>query len=281
MSPRDPNDLKTRLNYLIRRAKGESETQARWRAHNPQTPTYVPIERTETMWATQGLFGLCVLYYFLQSQLGGGLIEPFTRDENGMRLLASLGAIWSAGPGHPFHYDQQPWRLVTYSFMHGGFMHIAFNCMALLQIGPLIERSFGLARTLFFWVVTGALAILLPALIFGGQTHMTVGGSGSIFGLIGVAMAYGHRLGTPEGIFVRNKMIEWTVICTMFGMMMGGVAHSAHFGGLFGGIILSFVISPARQRASSKQLGVALLLSSLALILWSFYEAYHFALEVL
>lgn len=265
----------------MRRIKGESETQARWRSQNPHTPTYVPIERAETMWATQGLFGLCVLYYCIQSQLGGGVMEPFTRDESGMRLLAGLGAIWSADPSHPFHYQQQPWRLITYSFMHGGLMHIAFNCMALLQIGPLIERSFGGARTLFFWVSTGALAIFLPALLWSGRTHMTVGGSGSVFGLIGVAMAYGHRLGTPEGIYIRNKMIEWTVICTLFGMMMGGVAHSAHFGGLLGGVILSFMITPARRTQRSKMTGALLLVSASALIFLSLYQAYLFSAEVL
>lgn len=281
MSSRDPNNLKTRINYILRRIKGESKTQARWRSQNPHTPTYVPVEQTETMWATQGLFGLCLLYYFLQTQLGGGVMDPFTRDENGMRLLAGMGAVWSAGPGHLFYHDVQPWRLVTYTFMHGGLMHIAFNCMALLQIGPLIERSFGGARTLFFWVLTGALAIILPSLLSGGQTHMTVGGSGSIFGLIGVAMAYGHRLGTPEGIFVRNKMIEWTVICTLFGMMMGGVAHSAHFGGLFAGIGLSFVVPPSKRNTQNKVYDVLLLISSILMIIWSFYQAYHFAKEVI
>ena len=120
MKPQDPNDLKTRLDYLVRRMKGQSQTQARWRSQNPHTPTYVPIERAETMWATQGLFGLCALYYLLQAQLGGGFMDPFTRNEDGMRLLAGMGAIWSGGPDHLFHYQQQPWRLITYSFMHGG-----------------------------------------------------------------------------------------------------------------------------------------------------------------
>ena len=281
MSSRDPQDFKTRLNYLMRRARGETHTQAKWRSQNPHTPTYVPVERSEQMWATQGLLALCVLYYLLQAELGSGFLAPIPRDESGMRLLAGMGAIWSSHDGHPFHHGQQPWRLITYTFMHGGLMHIAFNSMALLQIGPLIERSFGLARTLFFWVVTGALAILGPAFLYGGNTLMTVGASGSVFGLIGVAMAYGHRVGTPEGLYIRNKMIEWTVICTLFGMMMGGVAHAAHFGGLFAGALLSFIITPSRRRGADQLIDLALIAVSITLIIWAFYQAYHFALTVI
>jgi rhomboid protease GluP len=149
--------------------------------------------------------------------------------------------------------------------------------MALLQIGPLVARTFGFTRTLFIWVVSGVCAILLPALLM--PTGLTIGASGSVFGLIGVAMVFGHRVGTPQGIFIRNKMIEWTIFCTLFGLMMGGVAHSAHFGGLIGGGLLSFVLAPPTQQ--TKLINSFLMLgSALVFILWSLWSAWDIYQQV-
>jgi rhomboid protease GluP len=204
--------------------------------------------------------------------MGGSLFGGFPHDDHALQrrmlivgagLPISLGEYLSATHG---------WRLFTYTCMHGNLMHIGFNMVALLQIGPLIANTFGFTRTLFIWVASGALAILLPALLV--KPSLVVGASGSVFGLIGVAMAYGHRIGTPQGIYIRNKMIEWTVFCTLFGFMMGGIAHSAHFGGLIGGALLSFIIPPARTNAQHS-LSPILLVSAILFILWSIWSAWE------
>jgi membrane associated rhomboid family serine protease len=206
---------------------------------------------------------LCLLMYGVQVALSGDFISGAPPREIDPLFFLKLGAV------HPFVPTDQYWRLFTYTLLHGGVMHIGFNLMALYQIGPLIEKSFGPARVLFFWVVSGALAVSLPALIQGGM-RPTIGASGSVFGLIGVAMAYGHRIKTAHGLFIRNKMIEWTIICTLFGMMMGGVAHSAHFGGLIAGIGLSYLCPPPNT-PSLKRLSPFMALTALAVMGWSLY----------
>ena len=118
----------------------------------------------------------------------------------------------------------------------------------------------------------------MPALII-KQSYPTVGGSGAIFGLIGVAMIYGHRVGTPQGKYIRNKMIEWTVICTLFGIGMGNVAHSAHFGGLASGGILALILSPPK-RPIQFLLNPLLLLGFTATLIWMVYEGYLFYQQV-
>ena len=174
------------------------------------------------------------------------------------------------------YFGAQSWRLFTYTCLHGNLMHIGFNLIALLQIGPLVARTFGWGRTFFIWLASGATAIILPLAI--GPIGPTVGASGSVFGLIGCAMAFGHRVGTPQGLFIRNKMIEWTVFCTLFGLMMGGVAHSAHFGGLAGGAALSWLLPPARN-AKERQLTPLLIIISLLFIGWSCWAAWRFHIE--
>src|SRR5690349_5798237 len=53
-------------------------------------------------------------------------------------------ALWPLGPSQ---YADVPgfevWQLVTYSFLHGGLTHIAFNMLALWMFGGPIERLFG------------------------------------------------------------------------------------------------------------------------------------------
>jgi rhomboid protease GluP len=213
---------------------------------------------------------LCLFGYLVQIKLGGTLFGGIGDNyEVSRRILIVGGAL-------PLSLEEylsakHSWRLFTYTCLHGNLFHIGFNMLALIQIGPLVARTFGFSRTLFIWVASGATAIILPALIF--PTHLTVGASGAVFGLIGVAMVFGHRIGTPQGLFIRNKMIEWTVFCTLFGMMLGGVAHSAHFGGLIGGGLLSFVIAPPKTN-HAKLRSIFFLTPSLLFIAWSFWSAW-------
>ena len=41
-----------------------------------------------------------------------------------------------------------PWQLVTYAFLHGSLLHLAFNMFALYMFGGAIERVFGTRRYL-------------------------------------------------------------------------------------------------------------------------------------
>jgi len=276
-----PPAPRRRLVYWWLRLRGASHTQALWRAHAAPSSPYAPhaAEADGDAPVTLALAVACVAAYALQAQLGGGFLAPFPRGEEGVRLLFGLGAVLRAHPESAWHFAQEPWRLVTYAFLHGGLMHLIFNGVALLQIGGLIERTFGGARLLAVWVATGAAAIALPGLLR-GYTDTTVGASGAIFGLIGVAMVYGHRVGTAAGRAVRNKMVEWTVVCTLYGLMLGNVAHSAHFGGLAAGALLGALVRPPRSPAA--EMRGALLGGAAALALaWSLYEAYGAALRAL
>lgn len=49
----------------------------------------------------------------------------------------------------------RPWQLVTSLFMHGGFAHLAFNMMALVMFGAVLERIWGTGRFLIFYFVVG------------------------------------------------------------------------------------------------------------------------------
>ena len=46
-----------------------------------------------------------------------------------------------------------PWQLLTYAFLHGSFLHLAFNMFALYMFGGAIELVFGSRRYLAYYLV--------------------------------------------------------------------------------------------------------------------------------
>jgi len=164
-------------------------------------------------------------------------------------LIANF-ALW------PFHvpagtFDQDvrsmPWQLVTYSFLHGGVMHLGFNMLALFMFGSDIERLFGPRRFAAFYficVVSAAAAQLAVAALGSSPPYPTVGASGGVFGLL---LAFG--LYFPRRmvmlIFPPIPMPAWLFVM-LYGaleLFLGvtgtsqGVAHFAHLGGMLGGFL--------------------------------------------
>jgi len=67
------------------------------------------------------------------------------------------------------------WRLVTFQFLHGGFLHIFFNMFALWIFGPLVEQQLGRKRYLAFYLTCG---------IFGGLMYLVL----NLIGSLGIPM---------------------------------------------------------------------------------------------
>src|SRR6185295_12620812 len=91
--------------------------------------------------------------------------------------------LWRYGSGYGLLVldDGEWWRLVTSLFLHGGLLHFVFNTYVLLQLGPLVEETYGTERfwTMYLWAgLCGNLAaqLLRPEV-------PVVGASGSIVGL--------------------------------------------------------------------------------------------------
>jgi membrane associated rhomboid family serine protease len=78
------------------------------------------------------------------------------------------------------------WQLVTYGFLHGSVVHLAFNMFALYMFGGAMELVVGPRRYLAYYlvcVVAAAVAQLLVTAMLGGM-YPTVGASGGVFGLL-------------------------------------------------------------------------------------------------
>src|SRR5215469_9953999 len=134
---------------------------------------------TGTLWdypATTILVGINVAVLALMI-VTGGLVGTFS----GPNLLR-----WGANVG-PLTYSGEYWRLITAGFIHGSFMHIAFNMWCLWSLGQLSEKLFGSWITVGIYLLTGVGGSLLS--IYVHPTNAEVGASGAIFGIAGAILS--------------------------------------------------------------------------------------------
>lgn len=75
-------------------------------------------------------------------------------------------------------------RLLTCTFLHAGILHLGLNCWALFSIGPEVEGVMGYSTFAAIYILSG-LAGSTASFLF--SDLITVGASGSIFGLLGMA----------------------------------------------------------------------------------------------
>ncbi|HUT28829.1 MAG TPA: rhomboid family intramembrane serine protease [Sedimentisphaerales bacterium] len=81
----------------------------------------------------------------------------------------------------------QPWRPITYQFLHAGVWHIFWNMLILVMFGPMLERLWGSRKFLTFYLVCGAMGgLFYPLLVLTGwlEAAPLVGASGSILGML-------------------------------------------------------------------------------------------------
>jgi len=135
------------------------------------------------------------------------------------------------------------WRCITYAFAHGGLIHLGFNMMVLYQVGPMIEEEIGTVRFIILYVLTALTATVAGfawQVLYIKQWITVVGASGSLFGLIGFAISYFHRVGGSMAHNYRNFMLRWAAIAFVFGLLVGA-DNAGHLGGAIGGILLGLV----------------------------------------
>jgi membrane associated rhomboid family serine protease len=143
----------------------------------------------------------------------------------------------------------RPWQVLTYGFLHGGWLHIFFNMFAVLMFGSEVERLFGARRYLVYYLLCVVGAALMHLIVVSVAPGMplapTVGASGGVFGLL---LAFGMAFPRRELIiFPIPVPIQAWLAVTLYGAMelylgvtrtASGVAHFAHLGGMATGFVL-------------------------------------------
>jgi rhomboid protease GluP len=165
--------------------------------------------------------------------------------------------------------QHQWWRFVTPMFVHVNLPHVLINMYSLWVVGPYVEKLYGSAKFIVFWVLTGIAGVVAsyltvrPALavgpgrfLFKSSDVLSAGASGALFGLVGVLFVFGikfrHEL--PEG-FKRafgTGMLPIIMINLFIGYLgRGFIDNAAHLGGLASGAILALAVDYRRPGEKS------------------------------
>lgn len=157
------------------------------------------------------------------------------------------------------------WRFLTSAFLHGSFLHIAFNMYVLFALGPTLERILGHGRFIVLYVVA-ALGGAITSYQFSDPEVVSVGASGAIFGLMGALVVAGKRLR-----YDITQVLILIGINIAIGFIAPQVDWRAHLGGLVVGAAVSalMVYAPRRNRILIQVLGVAGILAVLVAVAMS------------
>ncbi|MFV2092139.1 MAG: rhomboid family intramembrane serine protease [Hyphomicrobiales bacterium] len=139
--------------------------------------------------------------------------------------------------------------LVTYMFLHGGWMHLLGNMLFLWVFGDNIEDAMGHVRYLIFYLACGIIAGFTYAAIAAESQAPLIGASGAVAGVVGAYLVLHPKVKIWVLVFARIPLrlpamylLGAWVLLQIFNAALADpsddVAWWAHIGGLAAGVIL-------------------------------------------
>lgn len=195
------------------------------------------------------LIGLNVAAFVLTLATGGNSGKVF----QGGAMLAET-SVNTAGDVLTGVADGGYWRLLTSAFLHENVLHIAFNMYALYLFGPFVERALGIPRFIAAYL-TVAFAGSVLVYWLADPHGLTIGASGAVFGLFGMALILLLRAKQD----VRSLLVLLAINAVI--SMQGNISWQGHLGGFIAGIVLGVTVAYApRDRRTLVQVGVVTVL---------------------
>ena len=199
-------------------------------------PEY-PEPHWRPRWHFQWSWTVVLLVAYLVVFLAELVIEQFFPSQS---YIFGYLALSKEGLAHGY-----VWQLVTYQFMHAGWMHILLNSWAIYMFGREVEAFIGGKKFLalmFSSGIVGGVFQILVALVwpqyFGGPV---VGASACAFGLVAAfAMMFPERELTMLIFFVipiqlrAKTLLIGSAVLAVAGIVFptDNVANAAHLGGM-------------------------------------------------
>jgi rhomboid protease GluP len=185
-------------------------------------------------WVTYAIIGINVLIWLVALTQGATIIST-PAD----KLFA-----WGGNAASEVQKGEW-WRMLSATFLHSGFLHVAMNMLGLYAAGVVVERIYGSRLFLIIYLGSGLLGSAL-SLHFSAQQAVSVGASGAVFGVTGALLVavFQHRDKLPK-VFSKQTMsgIGFFVLYSLMqGLGKNGIDNAAHIGGLVGGCLVAFVL---------------------------------------
>ncbi len=152
-----------------------------------------------------------------------------------------------------FTFGQQAFALISFMFLHGGFMHILGNMWFLYIFGDNVEDRLGHFRYFLFYILCGFLSGLTHFFLNMHSNLPTIGASGAIAGIMGAyfilhptskiltlvpVIIIPFFFEIPAFFFIGIWFIFQFISATSSHGDVSGIAWWAHIGGFIFGIVL-------------------------------------------
>ncbi len=206
--------------------------------------------------------GMFILALLLNPRAMNFSLNPFSFLSPNNESLLLLGATGTF-PIARFH---RWWTLLSASYLHAGILHIAFNMIALKQIGPLIIEEYGPYRMFIIYTVAGVVGFFVSYL---AGVAFTLGASAAVCGLIGAGLYYGKSRGGVYGDTVYKQVGGWVIGLFAFGLLVPGINNWGHGGGLVAGALLGLLMGykdRVRENLFHKMMAGVCAVSTLAIL---------------
>ncbi len=179
---------------------------------------------------------LCTLSFLLETVLGidSVYVRTFQFDPNSFVI--------------------RPWTLVTYIFLHNGFLHLFVNMLVLYFFGTALEERVGNRQLLKIFFTSGILSAIgytfLNQPIFNIPPGSMVGASGAIYGVFAALTILEPDIRVYV-YFVPMKLKYALVLFALFDFLMVNssdmIAHTAHLSGLLVGLYMGLRIKKIQE----------------------------------
>ena len=160
------------------------------------------------------------------------------------------------------------YRLLTATFVHVGWIHLATNMFCLWNLGLLGEPLVGPFGLVAIYLLTGVAGNLLSMAVnvWNNSDSIGAGASGAVFGIAGILIVLLSNRCLPipwdELRRLRRSVIQFAIL----NLLIGGatnffdvirIDNSAHVGGFLSGLALGFPLVPrmtaGRERYFARQ----------------------------
>lgn len=152
---------------------------------------------------------------------------------------------WGANSASAVIQEAEYWRLLTATFLHGGWLHIALNMYALWASGRQVCRWFGNGQFLLIYLGS-ALAGSALSLHFSSQQAVSVGASGAVFGVLAAVVVAAWRQREHMAVLKSKHLLTSQGSFIIYALAQGfgkqGIDNAAHVGGLLAGALLAWLL---------------------------------------
>lgn len=138
-------------------------------------------------------------------------------------------------------------RFVTYTFINGQIIQVAFCAALILALGKFTAEYYGSLKVLIIYVVTSVAGAIVFGLLV-GDNLLLIGAFTPVYGLIG---AYTYVLWLRLGSAGENQIMAFRLIGFLlaiqlvFGLIFGGNSQwISELTGFFTGFVLSTLLAP-------------------------------------